>query len=243
MNIILLVLLIVYQTVVAITDMHDIKKYKCVNIAEKTRIDFYKESIIWGWIPVLIILLFSAFTSMSLQDMGLRKIELSPYLVLNGLVFGIAGVIILLLLYQMIMYFVSDEFRKKSVIELENKKNSDNHYDNIVLNLLIPYTIKEKNLFFFVSLTAGICEEIFIRGCMIFLLQDIFPNFNIAVVVMISSIVFGLFHCYQGVYGIIKTGLIGIFFAGLYIATDSLIPGMILHFFMDFSSAFIVKKE
>ena len=46
-----------------------------------------------------------------------------------------------------------------------------------------------------------------------------------------------------GLFGIIKTGISGLFFAVIYISTNSIIPGIVLHFFMDFSSAFILKAE
>lgn len=120
---------------------------------------------------------------------------------------------------------------------IESKK------DSVVENLLIPRIFREKKYFLFVSLTAGICEEVFLRGCVMFLLGDIFPMLPLVWIAVISSVLFGLFHLYQGISGIIKTGVIGLFFAGLYIATGSIIPGILLHFCVDFSSAFLLKEE
>lgn len=41
----------------------------------------------------------------------------------------------------------------------------------------------------------------------------------------------------------IKTGVVGMLFVMLYLVTDSLVPGIILHFGVDFSSAFLIREE
>lgn len=243
MSVVLLLILITYQTVASVMDVRDAKKFKEIDITEKIRLDFYKEGIIWGWIPVGIILLFISFSSMSLQDIGVRKITLSDYWWLNIVVFLIMGVMVILLVYQILMYLIKEEYRREVATEIENKRNSNNHYDNITSNLLLPRTLKEKTYFFFVSLTAGICEEIHLRGCIMFLLSDIFPNLHVMIVGLIAAMLFGLFHCYQGVAGVIKTSIGGMLFVFIYLVTDSLVPGIVLHFFFDFSSAFLIREE
>ena len=76
-----------------------------------------------------------------------------------------------------------------------------------------------------------------------FLLANIFPNISIFLIAVITSIFFGLLHFYQGLSGVTGTGLMGLLFAGLYIASDSVIPGIILHFLWDFTGAFVIKVE
>lgn len=243
MNIILLLVLIIYQIIIALMDVRDIKKLIGADITEKVRVNFYKGAIIWGWVPVVMIALFVAFTSATWQDMGVRSIILSDAKWLNIVMLGLTGIVVLLQVYQAIMYLFSDKYREKLSIVLEDKMNSGNYYDRVTLCLLIPRTLKEKIYFFFVSLTAGVCEEIHFRGCLIFLLGNIFPNLHIAVIGIIVAILFGLFHCYQGVSGVIKTGAIGMCFVLLYLVTDSLVPGIILHFIIDFSNAFLIREE
>ncbi len=243
MSMIILVVLITYQVVMSIVDMYDIRKRKGMNITEKERIHFYKETIIWGWVPVCIIFLFVAFTDMNLQDIGFRKSVLSQYVWLNIVVLGIAGIMTIMLVYQMIRFLSDEAFREAIALEIVNKKNGNNHYDEVVYNLLLPRTFKEKVYFFFVALTAGICEEIHLRGCIIFLLTDIFPDMHIVVIGLIASLLFGLFHCYQGVSGILKTSVGGMLFVAIYLVTSSLVIGIILHFLFDFSSAFLIKED
>ena len=76
-----------------------------------------------------------------------------------------------------------------------------------------------------------------------FLLADIFPDMHIAVIGIIAALLFGAFHCYQGLTGVIKTSAAGMLFVALYLVTDSLVPGIILHFLVDFSSAFLVDDK
>lgn len=243
MSIILLVFLIAFQTVVSVIDARDIKRQIVTNTTEKMRLKFYKETIIWGWIPVGIIFLFVVFTSMSWKDIGIRSIALSDYKWLNIAVLVISGLMAVSLIYQIAMFFFSKKYRKDTADLIADKINSGNHYDKVTLGLVIPHTLKEKVWFFFVSLTAGICEEINLRGCIMFLLNDIFPDMHIAVIGIIASLLFGAFHCYQGLTGVIKTSIAGMLFVSLYLVTDSIVPGIVLHFMVDFSSAFLVNDK
>lgn len=43
--------------------------------------------------------------------------------------------------------------------------------------------------------------------------------------------------------GVIKTGAVGMILVLLYLVTDSLVPGIILHFLIDYSSAFLIREE
>jgi membrane protease YdiL (CAAX protease family) len=52
-------------------------------------------------------------------------------------------------------------------------------------------------------------------------------------VVVVSSILFGLAHAYQGVGGIISTGVMGIVFALVRIVWGSLLPVMVFHAIVD----------
>ena len=55
-----------------------------------------------------------------------------------------------------------------------------------------------------------------------------------------AAVLFGLFHCCQGLTGIIGTGVMGLMFVLLCLATDSLLPGIALHFPIDFAAAFLL---
>jgi membrane protease YdiL (CAAX protease family) len=107
----------------------------------------------------------------------------------------------------------------------------------------MPRTPREKRVFTFVSLSAGICEEITTRGVWFLVLQSLLPEVPLLFIPLIAGALFGACHSYQGLTGTLRTGLIGIGFGYLYLATGSLIPGILLHFLVDFNGRFLYPKS
>lgn len=243
MNLVLLLILVAYQAVVAIIDARDMKKYAALEITQEHRIKFYKEAIIYGWIPVVIIFAAVAVLPITLEDIGIRSIKLSEIGVVNIITLAMSAILALILIYQAAMYFASEKYRQQVSDEINRQRNCTNQYQAITSSILIPKNIAEKTWFFFVSLTAGICEEIVWRGSVIFLIHSIFPSLHLVVVCAIACALFGLAHYYQGLYGIVKTGVIAMLFVAIYAATNSLLPGIVLHFLFDYSSAFLIREE
>jgi membrane protease YdiL (CAAX protease family) len=99
----------------------------------------------------------------------------------------------------------------------------------------LPVTEKEKKVWIYVSLTAGITEEIIYRGFLLFALSFLFPDLSVWLVILLSSILFGLAHTYQGfVTGVVRTTIFGIVFSVLYMGLGSIVPLIILHFLIDY---------
>ncbi len=96
---------------------------------------------------------------------------------------------------------------------------------------LIPDTHAERALMAGVALTAGCTEELIYRG---FLLRY-FAGWGLplAGTVALSAAVFGVAHAGQGWKGMVATGFAGVFFAGLYLATGSLLLPMVIHAMID----------
>ena len=53
---------------------------------------------------------------------------------------------------------------------------------------------------------------------------------------VVSSLIFGFGHLYQGWSGMLKTGAVGAFLAGTYLLSGSLFVGMLIHALMDMYS-------
>lgn len=98
------------------------------------------------------------------------------------------------------------------------------------LERMLPRTRRELNLFYGVSVTAGICEELLYRG---YLLWYLGHWLGIGPAIGLASAIFGLGHAYQGWKGIATTGVVGLLFAGIYLASGSLWPAMALHALTD----------
>ena len=98
------------------------------------------------------------------------------------------------------------------------------------LSVFLPHTRRELNNFYAVSITAGFVEEVVYRGFVIWYLSQYMPVWAAAVV---SSLGFGLGHSYQGLSGALRTGLIGLAFAGLYVLTGSIWLPIVVHILLD----------
>ena len=98
---------------------------------------------------------------------------------------------------------------------------------------LLPHTEKERRLFWLVSLTAGVTEEIFFRGFLIWFLA---AWMGPLLAVLLSSALFGAGHIYMGWAQAPKTALVGLILAFIALGSASLVPAMLLHAALDWNS-------
>lgn len=218
-------------------------KMKSEDITEPARLKFYVQTIIDAFIPLIMIIVFLFISGHTFADIGIRPLNLKPAGWLTILTYILNGTLLLLILYQTIMLLFFADYKAKIKETIKQAEGKGKHYDIIIYKLMLPRTKREKQYFSFLSLTAGISEELIYRGTTMFLLLNIFSSLNFLIAGIISSLIFGFMHIYQGFIGIIKAGFSGAIFLLLYYTTDSLIPGIILHFLVDVSSAFLVPTE
>lgn len=102
-----------------------------------------------------------------------------------------------------------------------------------------PTTAKEFELFLGVSVTAGICEEVLIRGFMFWYFSVWLP-WPAAIAAVI--VVFGVGHAYQGLRGVLMTAAVGAIALSLYLWTGSLLAPIVLHVLIDLSNGFIAWR-
>lgn len=95
---------------------------------------------------------------------------------------------------------------------------------------VLPSTRREARLFGAVAVTAGICEEILYRGYLLWYLQSLVPR---GTAIVAAVVVFGVGHAYQGVRGIIGTGVAGAIAMAVYLLTESLLAPIVLHAALD----------
>jgi membrane protease YdiL (CAAX protease family) len=96
---------------------------------------------------------------------------------------------------------------------------------------ILPRSTSERLLFFTLAVTAGICEEFLYRGfAMAAFTRATLPLWS---VVMISSILFGAAHLYQGRGGAVGTLLLGLLFGVARIRFGSLFPVVTWHIAVD----------
>ncbi len=98
---------------------------------------------------------------------------------------------------------------------------------------MLPRTSRERGLFAALAISAGIGEELVWRGFGLALLQLWLPHAPTVLLVAVLAAGFGWAHLYQGVAGVVITGLTGAVMAGLYVTTGSLLLPMVLHALVD----------
>ena len=92
---------------------------------------------------------------------------------------------------------------------------------------ILPQSSRELVLFLVLAVTAGFCEEFLYRGfAMAVMGRSGLPT---AVVILLSSVLFGLAHLYQGRAGFVSTTVLGLLFGFSRTALGSLLPVVIWH--------------
>jgi uncharacterized protein len=92
---------------------------------------------------------------------------------------------------------------------------------------ILPQSTIELLPYLALAITAGLCEEFLYRGFAMAVLSRL--GLQSWAVVLLSAILFGLAHSYQGRGGVVMTLLIGIALGASRIAYDSLVPAIFWH--------------
>ncbi len=96
---------------------------------------------------------------------------------------------------------------------------------------ILPQSTVELLPYLALATTAGLCEEFLYRGFAMAVLIHV--GLQAWAVVLVSSVLFGLAHSYQGRGGIVMTVLIGILLGTSRLAYDSLVPAIFWHSAVD----------
>ncbi|MPQ99256.1 CPBP family intramembrane metalloprotease [Modestobacter sp. I12A-02628] len=98
---------------------------------------------------------------------------------------------------------------------------------------LLPRSPAERRLFALVGVTAGVCEEWLYRGFFLAVVAALAPSAPAGVLVLLAAVAFGAAHAYQGLAGVLTTGVLGGVLAALYLQTGSLLLPVLLHAAID----------
>jgi membrane protease YdiL (CAAX protease family) len=101
---------------------------------------------------------------------------------------------------------------------------------------LSPHTRPELAWFVALSLSAGFCEEFIYRGYLIWAFQPVFGLWGAAA---FSVVAFAMSHAYQGVKGILSTGIIGGLLTLVVLISGSILPAVALHAVIDIGQGLV----
>jgi membrane protease YdiL (CAAX protease family) len=105
---------------------------------------------------------------------------------------------------------------------------------------LLPVSLSEYLPYSALAVTAGVCEEFIYRGFVIAALSR--AGLPLWLVVILSSILFGLAHAYQGRSGIVSTGIFGVLLALGRLWLGNLVPVMMWHAGLDLAAGIAAPK-
>lgn len=106
------------------------------------------------------------------------------------------------------------------------------YYELEVERMLLPQTSQELKSWGAVAWTAGVTEEFIFRGVLLYTIS-LWIDVSSPMLAFIGGVLFGLAHAYQGIRGVLVTGLVGWGLGYLYLAMGILWPVMILHALLD----------
>jgi membrane protease YdiL (CAAX protease family) len=187
------------------------------------RIRGYRKILVMEWGLTALILAAWVLTSRPLPELGIT-FALADW-------WWLGGALTLIGLIFMVVQFVG--------LTRDPEKLNAARKEIQSLRSMIPDNARETRWFNAVSVTAGICEEVVYRG---FLIAYFTAFVGVIPAAILSSFVFGLGHAYQGWRGIVKTGVIGLVMAALYLLTGSLWAPIVLHIVVDITSGMIGRR-
>ena len=178
----------------------------------------YAELVVWLWLSAGHVFVLWINRGYEYQQLGFRFPDSLRFWIVSAAVIAI-------LVFFVFMYFglrSNEKLRSRVRASLTNMDEA----------ALVPTTPRELCGWGVCSASAA-SEEIVFRGFAIWYLTD-FVALPIAAVV--STFVFALAHAYQGISGIIRSGIYGAVLLTVFLVSGSIWPAIILHVAQDFYS-------
>jgi membrane protease YdiL (CAAX protease family) len=179
-------------------------------VSKRTKLIFYGRIVCFQWLLVGAMLVVIRRHGLSVANVGERLGD-------ADLTFGVTGVLLLVLAVV------------SAIVLMRRRHGRPGGPTATVgrLQKLVPAFGLEMTVFVVVCLTAGVCEELLYRGWLVNFLRAATGSAWAAVVV--SAVLFGIGHAYQGTWAMLRTAFVGLQLAILFVAVGSLIPGQVLH--------------
>ncbi len=106
---------------------------------------------------------------------------------------------------------------------------------------LMPVTPRERRLYAGLSFCAGFGEELAYRGYAI--PAVIVAGGSAPAALAVTSVAFAVLHSYQGVLGVVRTGVVGVIMGAVFLHTGSVWPPMIAHAAIDLAVGFVLADR
>jgi CAAX protease family protein len=193
------------------------------SVDTKEKVALYAVTIAFQWVLLGLVAWRSLARGLTVQDLGLNSSG-----VMGIAVSGVSGAVLIGGLQWL-------NLRRIGRIEGEAPELLRK-----LASRLLPVNALEYLPYSALAITAGVCEEFIYRGFAIGALSK--SGLPLWLVVIFSSILFGLAHAYQGRSGIVSTGIFGVLLAIGRLGFGSLVPVMMWHAGLDLAAGIAAPK-
>ena len=227
-------LLCFFLLVVApIWDLYATAKLKR-NPGSEQKIRYYKTICTWLWIASALAVVAMGFRPLFTINPSPGEISwllLHPWV--RYLVEALIAILVIISVVLPVGTVIWKKLRKRPLKYSSAALKSFSYF--------FPATWTERRWWMFVCITAGVCEETLFRGFLLHYLH-VFPwTLNLTLALLISSVIFGFNHLYQGAGGVAGTVIVGFLFGLLFLLTGNLLPPIILHGVIDLRMLAILR--
>jgi uncharacterized protein len=182
-------------------------------VDSRERLSLYLSTIVFQWIAAAIAAWRAWAHGLHASQLGLKAPQS------KAIVAGVLGAVLLAGLQWL-------NLRRVGRMPTESRGQMQRLAERI-----LPGTRTETLSFFALAVTAGVCEEFLYRGfAMAVFARAGLPSW---LIVLVSAILFGLAHLYQGRGGFVSTTILGVLFGLARLNLQSLAPVTIWHWAVD----------
>src|SRR6266853_5079218 len=183
-------------------------------VSSTERLALYASTIAFQWVAVAVVAWRAWTDGFTASHLGLTIHDQSRILVAS-----IIGALIIAVLQWL-------NLRRVGKLPVEARGSLQ-----ALAERILPQSTVELLPYLALAITAGLCEEFLYRGFVMAVLVRVgLPSWA---VVLVSSVLFGLAHSYQGRGGMVMTLLIGLVLGSSRLTYDSLVPAIFWHSAVD----------
>jgi membrane protease YdiL (CAAX protease family) len=139
----------------------------------------------------------------------------------KAVVEGVTGGIVIAVMVPAVLALWSEKIRTKAGKAAKK------------LAFLLPSTGEERRWWWLVCITAGVCEEVVYRGFLLHYFHTLPFHLSLTWALVVSAVIFGIGHLYQGVAGAVQTTVMGFMLGAIFLTTGNLVIPIVVHAVMD----------
>lgn len=184
-----------------------------------SRSRFYRRSMIELWLLTLVVLSWWLWSGRAVTAVGLG--------VPGGWPFWIGAILAIAMAAALGLQVAAVRSSAEARAQVQRQFRG-------VPALMVPRDSSERRLWVGLSLTAGLCEEVFYRGFLIWYLMMWLQG---TAAVLLSAVVFGVAHLYLGWgVGVLRATIAGVVLGVAYLVTGTLWVPIAMHAIVDVTS-------